>query len=82
MASKSLKEMKEKGVSAIPVLLLTARDSVEDRVKGLDTGADDYLTKPFAFEELHGEASRANAAGRLRTADTKVRRPDARSDYA
>lgn len=37
---------------AIPVLLLTARDAVEDRVQGLDVGADDYLTKPFAFAEL------------------------------
>ena len=36
----------------LPVLLLTARDSIEDRVKGLDAGADDYLVKPFAFEEL------------------------------
>jgi two-component system, OmpR family, response regulator len=35
-----------------PVLLLTARDSVPDRVRGLDVGADDYLVKPFAFEEL------------------------------
>jgi two-component system OmpR family response regulator len=35
-----------------PVLLLTARDAVDDRVGGLDAGADDYLTKPFAFEEL------------------------------
>lgn len=35
-----------------PVLLLTARDSIEDRVNGLDIGADDYLVKPFAFEEL------------------------------
>jgi two-component system copper resistance phosphate regulon response regulator CusR len=35
-----------------PVLFLTARDSVEDRVKGLDIGADDYLVKPFAFSEL------------------------------
>jgi DNA-binding response OmpR family regulator len=37
---------------AVPVLILTARDSVEDRVVGLDYGADDYLIKPFAFEEL------------------------------
>jgi two-component system copper resistance phosphate regulon response regulator CusR len=36
----------------LPVLFLTARDEVEDRVKGLDSGADDYLTKPFAFSEL------------------------------
>lgn len=38
--------------SATPVLFLTARDSVEDRVKGLELGADDYLIKPFAFSEL------------------------------
>ncbi len=36
----------------LPVLFLTARDSIEDRVEGLDIGADDYLVKPFAFEEL------------------------------
>ena len=35
-----------------PVLLLTARDAVEDKIKGLDRGADDYLTKPFAFDEF------------------------------
>jgi DNA-binding response OmpR family regulator len=46
-----LKDLKAGGVKA-PVLLLTARDTVEDRVKGLNLGADDYLTKPFAFEEL------------------------------
>ncbi len=38
--------------SSMPLLLLTARDAVEDRVFGLDAGADDYLTKPFAFVEL------------------------------
>jgi len=38
--------------SALPVLLLTARDAVEDRVRGLETGADDYLVKPFATPEL------------------------------
>jgi DNA-binding response OmpR family regulator len=37
---------------ATPILMLTGRDSIEDRVRGLDAGADDYLLKPFAFEEL------------------------------
>lgn len=45
------KELREKGLQT-PVLMLTARDSVGDRIKGLDTGADDYLIKPFAFGEL------------------------------
>mgnify|MGYP002798761051 FL=1 len=46
-----LKKMRRNN-DATPVLLLTARDSIEDRVKGLDAGANDYLVKPFAFEEL------------------------------
>ncbi len=37
----------------MPVLILTARDTLEDRISGLDTGADDYLVKPFALEELN-----------------------------
>ena len=38
--------------NSVPILVLTARDAVGDRVEGLDAGADDYLTKPFALEEL------------------------------
>jgi two-component system, OmpR family, response regulator len=47
--------------SAVPILMLTARDSVNDRVEGLDAGADDYLVKPFAYEEL---LARLRALGR------------------
>ena len=46
-----LRRIRAKKIST-PVLLLTARDSIEDRVVGLDTGADDYLIKPFSFDEL------------------------------
>jgi DNA-binding response OmpR family regulator len=46
-----LKELREEKIST-PVLLLTAKDNTNDKVGGLDSGADDYLTKPFAFEEL------------------------------
>jgi len=46
-----LREIRQKG-KHLPVLFLTARDQVEDRVKGLEYGADDYLVKPFAFSEL------------------------------
>ena len=46
-----VKDLRTRGIKT-PVLLLTARDAVVDKVKGLDSGADDYLSKPFAFEEL------------------------------
>ena len=52
--------------SALPVLMLTARDEVADRVAGLDAGADDYLVKPFALEEL---------LARLRALLRRPRRP-------
>jgi len=45
------RELRAKGINT-PILMLTAKDAVEDRVRGLDTGADDYLIKPFAFSEL------------------------------
>ena len=45
------RELREAG-SRVPILMLTARDTVPDRVRGLDHGADDYLVKPFALEEL------------------------------
>ncbi len=65
----------------IPILLLTARESIEDKVAGLDTGADDYLAKPFAFAELLARVRAllrrggALPAGRLKAADVsrKVR---------
>jgi len=46
-----LHELRQRG-KTIPVLFLTARDAVPDRVKGLELGGDDYLVKPFAFSEL------------------------------
>ncbi len=48
---EAIKALREKGVES-PVLCLTAKDTVEDIVSGLDSGSDDYLTKPFAFAEL------------------------------
>ena len=51
------------GGAAIPVLILTARDGLEDRIAGLDAGADDYLTKPFEMAEL---CARVRALGRRR----------------
>ena len=51
--------------SRLPILILTARDAVDDRVRGLDAGADDYLVKPFAFAEL---SARIRALGRRTSA--------------
>jgi two-component system, OmpR family, copper resistance phosphate regulon response regulator CusR len=64
-----LKEVRKRGFK-IPVLILTSRDSVEDRVLGLDAGADDYLVKPFALPEL---LARVRALLRRGRADISVR---------
>ena len=58
------KSLREAGVQT-PILMLTARDAVDDRVTGLDAGADDYLTKPFALQEL---IARVRALSRRRPA--------------
>ena len=60
-----VKHMRASG-DATPVLFLTARDSVEDKVRGLDLGANDYLVKPFSFEEL---MARVRALTRKSTAE-------------
>jgi DNA-binding response OmpR family regulator len=54
--------------SSVPILMLTARDSVSDRVAGLDAGADDYLVKPFAVEELSARVRALGRRGRPGTA--------------
>lgn len=58
------REVRDRGVTT-PILMLTARDAVDDRVRGLEAGADDYLTKPFAFREL---VARVRALARRRPA--------------
>lgn len=72
-----LQTLRKRGLQT-PVLILTARDSIDDRVVGLDLGADDYLVKPFAFPELLARVrallrrGRPSAAFRLKAADLEI----------
>jgi two-component system copper resistance phosphate regulon response regulator CusR len=72
-----LRTMRQHG-NKTPVLMLTARDAVDDRVRGLDSGADDYLVKPFAFPELLARAralsrrSASEESPRLRVGDLEM----------
>jgi two-component system, OmpR family, response regulator len=86
--------LRERGVWS-PVLMLTAREGVDDRVRGLDSGADDYLVKPFALAELHARLRSLARRGtperppvlavgdlRLDPASREVRRSDAPVDLS
>lgn len=72
-----LAALRQKGVT-VPVLILTSKDTIEDRVRGLDAGADDYLVKPFALSELLARARALTRRGRneeddrLRLADLEM----------
>jgi two-component system copper resistance phosphate regulon response regulator CusR len=72
-----LATLRKRGIKT-PVLLLTSRDAIEDRVRGLDTGADDYLVKPFAFPELLARTrvllrrGRPDLGERLKLADLEM----------
>jgi two-component system, OmpR family, response regulator len=70
-----LKRLRQRG-SAVPVLILTAADGVDDRVRGLDMGADDYLSKPFALAELAARVRALTRRGHSAAAGPTLRHGD------
>ncbi len=74
-----LQSLRQQGLQ-MPVLFLTARDQVEDRVKGLELGADDYLVKPFSFAELLARVRTILRRGRSGTESTTLRVADLELD--
>lgn len=66
---ETCRRLRKRGVWT-PVMMLTARDGVEDRVSGLDAGSDDYLVKPFSLAELLARLRAMGRRGDVRTADT------------
>lgn len=68
---ETLRRVREQG-STLPVLMLTARDAIDDRVRGLECGADDYLVKPFALSELLARLSALVRRHDLRRSETLI----------
>ena len=66
------RRLRAQGVDT-PILMVTARDGIGDRVRGLDTGADDYLVKPFAFDEMLARLRALTRRGRTRTLSAVLR---------
>ena len=66
------RRLRARGVDT-PILMVTARDTIDDRVRGLDTGADDYLVKPFAFDEVVARLRALTRRGRTRSLSAVLR---------